>query len=131
MAAGISKTHGQMAAGAFYGMQPTVVRVLRANVFTADTGGGTSAIVEGGYSKAIRALQTVASVVWASAIATDDDYVCVVVDGGTFNTGAGATTAGTYGALKDALVSTVGGAAANYTIAVSSVLNSDGTFTFA
>lgn len=126
----IARVHGSPDAYSFYGLQPKVVLINRANVFTADTGGGTTAITEGGRTKAIRALQTVASIVWLGGQHSGDDYVCAVVDSATFNDGPGATTAGTYGALKDALVATVGGAAGNYTITASTALEADGTFTF-
>lgn len=129
--AGIARKNGHPLAAGFYGLQPTVVKIARSNVFTADSGGGTTEITEGGYSKAVRALQTVASIVWLGAHESGDDYFCAVVDGATFNTGAGLTTAGTYGALKDALVAEVGGAAGNYTITVSTQLEGDGTFSFA
>jgi len=129
MATRALKVHGQVAAGAFYGMQPLVIRAYRANVFTADSVSGTTgAITEGGYSLAIKAFQALGSIVLSSAIATDDDYITVIVDGATFNAGGGATTSGAYGALKDALVATVGGAAGNYTIATATSLNSDGTW---
>ena len=129
--AGIARKNGSPLAGAFYGLQPKVVLINRANVFTADSGGGATAITEGGRTKAIRALQTVASIVWLGGQHAGDDYVCAVVDSGTFNDGAGLTTAGQYGALKDALVAEVGGAAGNYTITVSTALEADGTFSFA
>jgi hypothetical protein len=129
--AGIARVHGAPAAQGFYGLQPVVVKIARSNVFTADTGGGTTEITEGGYTKGIRALQTVASIVMLGAKESSDDSIAAIVDGATFNNGAGLTTAGTYGALKDALVAAVGGAAGNYTITVSSELNGDGTFTFA
>jgi hypothetical protein len=132
MATRALKVHGQVAAGAFFGYTPMFVRAYRANVFTADTVDATTgAITEGGYSKAMKAFQALGSVTWASAIASDDDYITVMVDYPTFNMGGGATTSGAMGALKDALVGTVGGAAGNYTITTSTVLNSDGTFTFA
>lgn len=129
--AGISRVHGSPDAGAWYGLAPTVVLISRANVFTADTGGGTTAITEGGRTQAVRALLTVASIVWLGKQHSGNDYVCAIVDGNTFNTGAGGTTAGTYGALKDALVANVGGAAGNYTITVATALEGDGTFSFA
>ncbi len=129
--AGIARVHGAPEAQGFYGLQPEVIKIARANVFTADSGGGTTEIVEGGYTKGIRALQTVASIVMLGAKDSGDDSICAIVDGATFNDGPGLTTAGTYGALKDALVAAVGGVAGNYTITVSTTLNGDGTFTFA
>lgn len=127
--AGIDRVNGAPAAGAFYGYQPLVVKVAATNKFTASTGGGTSAIVEGGYAKAVKAVQTVGSVVWLGARSAS--AFTVVVDGATVNRGAGATTAGAFGALIDALVSEVGGSAGDYTVTTSEALNGDGTFTFA
>lgn len=129
--AGIARKNGSPLAGAFYGLQPTVVLITTTNLMTADTGGGTTEIVEGGRTKAIRALQTVASIVWLGGQHGGNDYVCAVVDGATLNNGAGLTTAGAFGALKDALAAEVGGVPGDYTITTSTALNADGTFTFA
>lgn len=135
MSAGITRVHGEAAAGAFYGLQPIVVNIAATGKFTADTvtsGGGTSGdilVSEGGYAKAVKALETLASIVWLGTQANDS--FTAVVDGTSFNTGAGATTAGTYGALKDSLVSECGGSAGNYTVTISTALNGAGTFTFA
>lgn len=126
---GISRVHGGVSAGGFYGLQPTVVKVANSAQFTADSVGAGGAITEGGYQGAVKALQTVASIVWLGA--RDADSFCAVVDGATFNTGAGATTNSTYGALLDALADNCGGAAGDYTVTVSTALNGAGTFTFA
>jgi hypothetical protein len=128
----IGRVHGQAAAGAFYGLQPLVVKVAATGKFTASTGGGTSAITEGGYDKAVRALQQVASIVWLGA--QDDDNFTAVVDGASVNQGdgtggSGATTG--FAAYKAALVANCGGSTGNYTITTSSALNGAGTFTFA
>jgi len=129
----ISRTHGQAAAGAFYGVQPLVVKVAATGKFTASTGGGTSAITEGGYDKAVKALQQVASIVWLGG--QDDDNFTAIVDGASVNQGdgtggnSGATTG--FAAYKAALVANCGGSTGNYTITTSSALNGAGTFTFA
>jgi hypothetical protein len=131
MALGQVKVNGKVATGAFYGYQPLVIKVADSgNGFTAATGGTSQAdpLVEGGYDKAVRALQTLGSTIWVGAQA--NGTFTVIVDGATFNAGAGQTTSGAYGALKDALASqgfTVG----NLTVTTSSVLNGAGTFTFA
>lgn len=128
--AGIDRVNGAPSAEAFYGgYQPLVIKVENNGVFTANTGGGTTAIVEGGYAKAVKALQTVGSIVWLGT-QTANSFTAVV-DGATVNRGAGATTAGTWGALKDALASEVGGAAGDFTVTSSNALNGAGTFTFA
>ena len=98
----ISRTHGQASYAAFYGLQPLVIKVADSDSgFTANSGGGTSAITEGGYEKAVRAFQTCGSIVWLGEQA--NAAFTAVVDSATFNTGAGASTTGAYGALKDAL----------------------------
>lgn len=131
----ISKTHGQVAAGAFFGYTPLVIKVADSSTrFTIDSGGGTSAITEGGYSKAVKAIQSLGSIVWLGA--QTDAAITVIVDQPTFNAGAGATTSGAYGALKDAMVgagilSAANVVSGNLTVTTSSVLNGAGTFTFA
>lgn len=127
--AGIGRVHGAPAAGAFYGLQPTVVKVAATGKFTADSGTAPTAITEGGYTKAVKAMQTVGSIVWLAA--RDADVFTAVVDGATLNNGAGATTAGAFGALRDAMVSNCGGVVGDYTVTTSTALNGDGTFTFA
>lgn len=131
MALGQVKVNGKLAAGAFYGYQPLVILVAATGKFTATTGGTSQAdpLVEGGYDKAIRAVQQLGSTIIVGAQTANN--FAVIVDGATFNAGAGLTTAGAYGALKDALVSAVGGSVGNYTVTTSSALNGDGTFTFA
>jgi hypothetical protein len=132
---GFTKVHGEAAPGAFYGLQPTVVKVAASGAFTADTVtsgspySGNTLVTEGGYGKAVKALETVASIVWLGA-QTNNTFVAVV-DGTNFNSGSGQTTSGTYGALIDALVSQCGGSAGSYTVTASTALNGDGTFTFA
>jgi hypothetical protein len=66
MAYGIDRKNGSVVNPAgFYGLQPVILKVAaNSNQFTADTGGGTSAIVEGGYTKAIRAIGKIASIVY-------------------------------------------------------------------
>ena len=126
---GISKVHGLPTAGAFYGYSPLVVKISNTGTFTADSGGGASAIVQGGYSKALTAVQTVGSVVWLGA-QTNNSFSCIV-DAPTFNLGSGDTTTGIFGALKDALVAECGGLAVEYQVTTSTVFNGAGTFTFA
>jgi hypothetical protein len=127
--AGISRVHGQAVPGAFYGLAPLVLKVADSGSgFTAASGGGTSAITEGGYDKAVRAVESLGSIVWLGTQA-DATFTCIV-DSATFNNGAGATTSGAYGALKDALYG-AGFTIVNLTITTSSALNGAGTFTFA
>ena len=137
---GISRVHGQTAAGAFFGYTPLVVKVVcsgaAANVFTADTVDGTTgAITDGGYTIARKTLQNFASIVWLGARDTGNDEFTAIVDQPTANQGdgtggqAGATTG--FGALKAALAANLAGAAGDYAVTTSSTLNGVGTFTFA
>ena len=124
----IIKKNGFPITEAFYGLQPQVVKVQNTSQFTAATiDGDTGEITEiGGYARAVRALQNVASIVWLGDRNTN--YFTAVIDGPTFNNGAGTTTAGTYGALKDALAGNCGGVASDYIIAVYDTLEGDATF---
>jgi hypothetical protein len=82
MSAGISRVNGSVTTPVgFYGGAPAVVKVHVTNVGTADTGGSGSAIVEGNFTKAIRAIQTVASIVFIGT--RGDDGFCVIVDSNT------------------------------------------------
>jgi hypothetical protein len=85
------------------------------------------------FEEAVRALQTVASpvIVGTPAAVSSDSVLICAVDGATFNNGAGATTAGTYGALKDALASASGGSASDFTITVSTGFSGGGFASFA
>ena len=129
MAIGQVRVNGAPAAGAFYGYQPLVLKIAATNVGTADSGGNGSAIVEGNYTKTVRAVQQLGSMVVMGA-QTNNTFACIV-DAATFNNGAGLTTSGAFGALKDAVASATGIAVGNITVTSSSTLNGDGTFTFA
>jgi hypothetical protein len=130
--ASLSRYNGAAAAGAFYGYQPLIIQIedkATTGTLTANSV-SNGVITEGGYEKAIRAVETLGSVVWQSAQAAK--FVTFVVDGATYNTGAGASTTGSFGALKDALVGagfTIG--SSNLVVTSSTALNGNGTFTFA
>lgn len=80
--ASIDRVHGTITAPAgFYGYSPAVVKVYASNVGTADTGGGTTAIVEGNFTLAIRAIQTIASIVFIGT--RGDDGFLVILDAPT------------------------------------------------
>ena len=85
MAIGTVRTNGAPAAGAFYGYQPTFYLIANtaANVGTADTGGAGSAIVEGYFTKAIRAIGSVGSIVYIGTRA-NAGFV-VAIDAATAN----------------------------------------------
>jgi hypothetical protein len=129
----INKVHGQVSAGAFYGYSPLVIRITDSgNSFTADTGGGTTAIVEGGYSKAVKAIQTVGSIVFLGA--QGNGAICAIVDGPSFNQGDGVAGSGVttgFGALKAAIVAATGATLGNLAVTSGTVLATSGAFTLA
>jgi len=131
--AGISRVHGQVAAGAFYGYTPIVVKVANTGTFTADSVAGTGVITEGGYAKATKVLQAFGSIVWQGA--QTDDSITVIMDQPSLNQGdgvggnAGATTG--FGALKAALATALSDQASDFRVTTSTTLNGAGTFTFA
>lgn len=88
--AGISRVNGNAAAGAFYGYTPAFYTIAGTNVGTASTGGGTTAITEGNFEKAIRAIQSRASIVFIGPRA-DGGFV-VAIDQPTANPYATANT---------------------------------------
>lgn len=129
--AGITRVHGAAVPASFYGLQPTFVKVLVATS-TWDMHTSNSA-VGSNFEKAVKAVQTVGSVVMLgtpAAVSTDSVFI-VALDGATANNGAGATTAGAWGALKDALASASGVAASSFTITTSTGFSGAGFVTFA
>lgn len=82
--AGISRVHGGVTAETLHGGYQTTYLLIKDtgnSPFTADTGGGTTAITEGGWSKSIRAIQTIATTVYIGP--QDDDGFLVGLDGAT------------------------------------------------
>lgn len=82
--AGIARKNGTVVNPAtLHGGYPMVfLKIADSNSgFTADTGGGTTEITEGGYTVAIRAIQTVATIVYLGTRA--DAQFVVAVDGST------------------------------------------------
>lgn len=80
--AGISRVNGGVIAETLHGgYQQTFLKITGTGIGTADSGGSGSAIVEGNWSKSIRALQTVATTVWIGPRA--DNGFLVAVDGAT------------------------------------------------
>jgi hypothetical protein len=128
----IDRVHGTASAGAFYGIQPLCIKVTDSSSnFTADSGGGTSAIVEGGYTKMVRAIQTLGSVVILGTQA--NGAFCAVVDGASFNAGGDATNTGWGGILKTLATAVANDIGTAGTIAITSgtVFTSAGVFTLA
>jgi hypothetical protein len=127
----INRVHGQASAGAFYGYSPLAIKVADSgNNFTADTVNATTGVItEGGYSKAVKAIQTLGSIVLLGA-RTDGTAVSAIVDAPSFNQGAGAISTGTFGALKDAIVlAGVTSTVTNLTITSGSVFANTAAFT--
>ncbi len=123
MAIGQVRTSGSVAtnsttavSGAFNfgGYQPLLLVFTQTGVATADTGGSGSAIVEGTRTKAIRAIAQFGTIL-ATDSASGTGAVAVLVDQATFNQAAGATTAGAFGAVIDAVAAATGTSAATLT----------------
>jgi len=84
---GISRINGGVIdTTGFYGYQPIFLKIAGTNVGTADTGNDQTgvAIVLGNYSKSIRALLKIASVVYLGKAATNQ--FVVAIDGPTAQT---------------------------------------------
>jgi hypothetical protein len=131
----LNRVHGQVAAGAFFGYTPLVIKIADSgNSFTADTVNGTTgAITEGGYSLAVKGIQAVASIVWLGA-RTDAASICVIVDQPTCNQGDGVAGSGVttgFGALKAAIVAATGATLGNLTVTSGTSLANTGAFTLA
>ena len=128
-----AKVNGVLSsAGANYGYAPLAIKIVDStNGFTVGTqsANGITASTEGGYDKVIRAVQTLGSTIIIGSQA--NGAFCAVVDGATFNAGPGATTAGAYGALKDAIVATGVADVGDLTITTGTVFTSAGVFTLA
>lgn len=78
----IERVHGSPSAGTLHGgYQQQFFKITGTDIGTVDTGGGTTAIVEGNYTKAIRAIQTIATTVWIGP-AEANGFV-IAVDGAT------------------------------------------------
>jgi hypothetical protein len=140
--AGINNIHAQAEFGTslnvtgtkqsfFSGYQPLIVKVAGTGIATLDTQATpTSAIVEGTRSKALKAIAT-----FGSILMTDDadatTALTVIVDGASFNQGNSNTVTTGFGLLKAAVAAATGVSSGSITITSSSVLNSDGTITYA
>ena len=131
--ADLPRVNGTVQPASFYGLKFKAIKIAATGKFTPDsvdtsTFPGYNNIVEGGYTKAVKAVEQCGSIIIQSARTANT--FAVIVDGSTFNAGTGHDTPGAYGALKDALASEVGGTSSDYTITASEVLNGDGTFSF-
>jgi hypothetical protein len=125
--AGFSRVNGQASYSTFYGYQPLVLVIADSgNTFTASSGGSGSAITDGGYEKAVRAVETLGSIIWLGKQANGS--FTAIVDGGSFNAGPGATTSGAYGALKDNIAAQTGASVGNLTVTTYTTITGAGAF---
>ncbi len=105
---GINRVNGGVEAGFLLsGYSQTFLKITGTDIGTADTGGSGSAITEGNFSKAIRALQTIATTSWIGPRA--DNGFLVLVDaptaqptGPAYDTDASPTVAERVKAVLDA-----------------------------
>ena len=122
--AGIDRVNGSVVNPAtLHGGYPMVFLKCAANSnqFTADTGGGTSAITEGGYTKAIRAIQTIATIVYLGQRA--NGQFVVALDSSTAQpTGPAYDTDGTP-TLTERVVDVLEAAIAGLTATVTDISN--------
>ena len=99
----VANNYLKSAPGSFYGYQPQFVSITIASAKLDFTTGYT--LKTSNFTKLIRALQTVGStvIIGTPATSSSNNILIVAFDGATLNKGAGAVTAGAYGALKDAI----------------------------
>jgi hypothetical protein len=99
----ISRTHGQVSAGAFYGLQPIILKIAGTGVGTGDTVNATTGVItDGNFTKSIRAIQRIASIVYIGSRA--DNQFVVIIDGATANPYVSANTDTDVAAAIDAVV---------------------------
>lgn len=78
----IQRVHGSPTNATLHGgYQQVFFLITGTNIGTTDTGGGTTAIVEGNFSKALRAIQTIATTVFIGPAGANG--FCVALDGAT------------------------------------------------
>ena len=140
--AGIGRIHGQAdygtslnvtgQKGAFLGgYQPLFIKVAGTGVATLDTVDATTGVItDGTRAKSLRAISTLGTVVMTDT-ASATTAITVMVDGASFNQGAGATTAGTFGALKDAVSAATSIAVGSLTVTSGSGITSAGALDLA
>ena len=124
--ADFGRVNGKAYAASFYGYQPRMVQIQNSSdsPFTYDS--STNPIVEDNYDKTVKACEQIGSIVILGSANGNYDYFTAVFDGATVNDGPGATTAGTWGALKDAVASQLGLSAGNFDVRDATTLDSMG-----
>lgn len=106
--AGINRVHGGVVEGFLLsGYSQTFLKITGTDVGTADTGGAGSAITEGNFQKAIRAIQTIATTSFIGPRANNGFIVLVDAPtaqptGPAFDTDASPTVAERIKAVVDA-----------------------------
>jgi hypothetical protein len=84
MAYGISRKNGTVTTPAgFYGYQPIILKIAGTDVGAADSVAGDGTITLGNFSKAIRAIETIASIVYIGTRA--NNQFVVIIDGPSAN----------------------------------------------
>ena len=112
---GIARKNGTVVNPAgFYGLQPVILKVAGTNVGTADSGGGTTAITEGNYSKAVRAIGNLASIVYLGTRA--NNQFVVILDKATANPYVSANSDTDLAAAVDAAVEAATGLSGAVTV---------------
>lgn len=115
MAYGIDRKNGSVVNPAgFYGLQPVILKVAGTNVGTADSGGGTTAITEGNYTKAVRAIGRIASIVYLGTRA--DNQFVVMLDKATANPYVSLNSDTNLAAAVDAVVEAATGLSGAVTV---------------
>ena len=115
----LDRYHGKAYAASFYGYQPRAVQIYNSSDKPFDydsTVNSDGTIVEDNYDKSVKACEQIGSIILLGSSNSDYSYFTAVFDRATVNDGPGATTAGTWGALKDALASQLGVSAGNFDI---------------
>jgi hypothetical protein len=95
------------------GYQMTFLKVAGSNVGTADSGGDGSPITEGNFTKAIRAIQQIGTIVYIGTRA--NNQFVVAVDAATINPYVSANTDTSVTAAVDAVVTAATGVSTTVT----------------
>ena len=114
--ADLSRYHGKAYAASFYGYQPRAVQVYNTSDKPFSYDSSTNPIVEDNFDKSVKAAEQFGSIILLGSSNGDYSYFTAVFDAATVNDGPGTTTAGTWGALKDALANQLGVSAGNFDI---------------
>ena len=120
--AGVLRYNGVVEEGGIFSYPPVMVKVAATGGFTVDGTGADGEIVENGYSKAVKTLALTSSIIWVGAH-TNNSFTCMV-EGNVFPNSADDITA--LAAAMELIID-----AGTAVVTTSTVLNGDGTFTYA